>query len=190
MFAAIALVAYLVKPGDTLSRIAASHGVSLAAVEAANPQLSSPSLIHAGQRIEIPGNHTTWDRGGHVTRTLSRWSPDRWSGYSSSSLSDIPGVPRSFAACVAFRESTDLRNPAAHGNAYGIYFFKDMKTGWSRKVVAGKRGDKDALPMISRNGTNNGFWVHSGYLWWSNEDTPLLKDHVDRRNIKQLLRGK
>jgi putative membrane-bound dehydrogenase-like protein len=72
-------------------------------------------------------------------------------------------------------------------NEYGIYLFKDMKTGWSRKVMAGKRGDKDALPMISRNGTNNGFWVHSGYLWWSNEDTPLLKDHVDRRNIKQLL---
>jgi hypothetical protein len=73
---------------------------------------------------------------------------------------------------------------------YGIYLFKDMKSGWSRKVMAGKRGDKDALPMISRNGTNNGFWVHSGQLWWSNEDTPLLKDHVDRRNIKQLLRGK
>src|SRR5262249_15618517 len=69
------------------------------------------------------------------------------------------------------------------------YLFKDMKTGWSRKVMAGKRGDKDALPMISRNGTNNGFWVHSGHLWWSNEDTPLLKDHVDRRNIKQLLAG-
>ena len=25
-----------------------------------------------------------------------------------------------FAACVAYRESTDLQNPAADGNAYGI----------------------------------------------------------------------
>jgi len=59
-------------------------------------------------------------------------------------------------------------------------------------VLAGKRGEgdgKDALPMISRHGTNNGFWVHSGYLWWSNEDTVLLKDHVDRRKIADLLRG-
>ncbi len=72
--------------------------------------------------------------------------------------------------------------------AYGVYLFKDMKTGWSRKVMAGKRSDKDALPMIARNGTNNGFWVHSGHLWWSNEDTPLLKDHVDRRSIKELLK--
>jgi hypothetical protein len=42
------------------------------------------------------------------------------SGYSSSSLSDIPGVPSSLASCVAYRESTDLQNPAADGNAYGI----------------------------------------------------------------------
>ncbi len=70
---------------------------------------------------------------------------------------------------------------------YGIYLFKDMKEGWSRKVIAGKAGDKDALPMISRRGTNNGFWVHSGSLWWSNEDTVVLKDHVDRRSIKELL---
>ncbi len=72
---------------------------------------------------------------------------------------------------------------------YGIYLFKDMKTGWSRKVMAGKRGDKDALPMIARNGTNNGFWVHSGHLWWSNEDTAHLKDHVDRRSINELLKN-
>jgi LysM repeat protein len=42
------------------------------------------------------------------------------SGSSSSSLSDVPGVPSSFAACVAYRESTDDTNPAAHGDAYGI----------------------------------------------------------------------
>jgi hypothetical protein len=87
---------------------------------------------------------------------------------------------------------------------YGIYLFTDLEKGWSKKVLAGKRGDKrdgepgasatggtpaDELPMISRHGTNNGFWVHSGYLWWSNEDTVLLKDHVDRRKISDLLRG-
>jgi hypothetical protein len=41
-------------------------------------------------------------------------------GYTSGSLSDIPGVPSSFAACVAYRESTNDTNPAANGNAYGI----------------------------------------------------------------------
>lgn len=71
---------------------------------------------------------------------------------------------------------------------YAIYLFTDMKAGWSRKVLAGKRGDKNELPMISKNGTNNGFWIHSGHLWWSNEDTGLLKDFVDRRSIAELLK--
>lgn len=91
---------------------------------------------------------------------------------------------------------------------YGIYLFTDMEKGWSKKVLAGKRGAGPApatgagaagaivtqgpaeeLPMISRHGTNNGFWVHSGYLWWSNEDTAFLKDHVDRRKIADLLKN-
>jgi murein DD-endopeptidase MepM/ murein hydrolase activator NlpD len=164
MFAAVALAAYLVQPGDTLSGIAASHSVSLAAVEAANPHISNYNLIFAGQTIELPAGSsaTAVITGSHaapaqqsasfqrsvpvqqsapvqhsvpaqqaapsytspsstasataVTHTSSTGS----SGYSSSSLSDIPGVPSSFAACVAYRESTDLQNPAANGNAYGI----------------------------------------------------------------------
>ena len=123
MLAAAALVAYLIKPGDTLSGIAASHGAKLAAVEAANPQIKNPNLIYAGQTIKLPKgstasyqSHTTSaPRSSSHTTTQSSSS-----GYSSSSLSDIPGVPSSFAACVAYRESTDLQNPAANGNAYGI----------------------------------------------------------------------
>jgi putative membrane-bound dehydrogenase-like protein len=71
---------------------------------------------------------------------------------------------------------------------YGIYLFTDMKSGWSQKVMAGKQGEAGALPMIARKGTNNGFWVHSRSLWWSNEDTALLKDHVDRRSFNELLK--
>ena len=152
MFAAVALAAYLVQPGDTLSGIAASHSVSLAAVEAANPQISNFNLIFAGQSIKLPSGSSaataitgtqaapaqqsanvqhsvpaqqsapsytspsSTASATAVTHTSSTGS----SGYSSSSLSDIPGVPSSFAACVAYRESTDLQNPAANGNAYGI----------------------------------------------------------------------
>jgi LysM domain len=136
--AGVALVAYLIQPGDTLSGIAASHGASLAAVEAANPQISDPNLIYAGRTLKIPlgssasqgsdslqsyslGSHTlhrdTRGQSAPVKQSASAYGS---SGYSSSSLSDIPGVPQWFAACVAFRESTDLENPAADGNAYGI----------------------------------------------------------------------
>ena len=149
MIAAAALVAYLVQPGDTLSGIAASHGVSVAAVEAANAKVADPNVIYAGQTVEIPagssavqGSHTTpssTTRYSGSQSTTSRASSSGTtsvatsssssssgssssspSGYSSSSLSDIPGVPQSFAACVAYRESTNLQDPAANGNAYGI----------------------------------------------------------------------
>ncbi len=143
MFAAAALVAYLVQPGDTLSGIAASHGVGLAAVEAANPHLANPNLIYVGQTVDLPEGSsakpassatqgsTAAASASKSTSAQSYQSPSSIasattqasstaSGYSSSSLSDIPGVPQSFAACVAYRESTDLQNPAANGNAYGI----------------------------------------------------------------------
>src|SRR5205823_10577191 len=70
---------------------------------------------------------------------------------------------------------------------YGIYLFTDMERGWSKKVMAGKASDEAALPPIAVNGKNNGFFVHSRSLWWQNETTNLLKDHVDRRSFNELL---
>jgi hypothetical protein len=138
------MVAYLVQPGDTLSGIAASHGVSLAAVESANPQLHSFDLIYQGQSLQIPsGDHTTSlapvqgsaqsvpVQSQNVTPAPASGSASTQapaqsstataaSGSGSGGLDDVPGVPQSFAACVANRESTNLSDPAANGNAYGI----------------------------------------------------------------------
>jgi len=53
------VVTYIVQPGDIKSGIAAAHGLSEAALEAANPQIPNPNLIVPGQVINIPGG------GGH-----------------------------------------------------------------------------------------------------------------------------
>ena len=45
---------YVVQRGDTLSELAEKFGVSLAALEAANPQILNPDLIFPGQLIVIP----------------------------------------------------------------------------------------------------------------------------------------
>lgn len=45
---------YTVRSGDTLSGVAAAHGVSLQALEAANPQLLHPDLIRPGQVLHMP----------------------------------------------------------------------------------------------------------------------------------------
>jgi spore coat assembly protein SafA len=46
---------YVVQSGDTLSGIAEKFGVSLSALEAANPQVSDPNLIFPGQVLNLPG---------------------------------------------------------------------------------------------------------------------------------------
>jgi LysM domain len=144
MLSALAMVAYLVQPGDTLSGIAASHGVSLAAVESANPQINNFDRIYQGQSLQVPsGDHTTSlapvqgsaqsapVQGQNVTPAPASGStpsqaPAQSStatsggGSGSGGLDDVPGVPQSYAACVATRESTNLSDPAANGNAYGI----------------------------------------------------------------------
>ncbi|MBN8887459.1 MAG: LysM peptidoglycan-binding domain-containing protein [Rudaea sp.] len=47
---------YTVHSGDTLSSIANRFHVGLGALIAANPQISNPNLIHAGQTIHLPGH--------------------------------------------------------------------------------------------------------------------------------------
>ncbi|WNL46593.1 LysM peptidoglycan-binding domain-containing protein [Dyella sp. BiH032] len=55
---------YTVRSGDTLSGIAARNGVSLAALERANPQISHPDRIYPGQVIHIPGSGGAKGTGG------------------------------------------------------------------------------------------------------------------------------
>ncbi|MDX6338757.1 MAG: Transglycosylase-like domain [Streptosporangiaceae bacterium] len=45
---------HTVQPGDTLSGIAASAGVSLTNVEAANRWIKNPNLIYVGQVVHVP----------------------------------------------------------------------------------------------------------------------------------------
>ena len=45
---------YVVQWGDTLAKIARYHGISVNDLLAANPQVWSPSLIYAGQVLNIP----------------------------------------------------------------------------------------------------------------------------------------
>ncbi len=45
---------YVVQRGDTLGKISARMGVSLSALLAVNPQIWDPSLIYAGQVINLP----------------------------------------------------------------------------------------------------------------------------------------
>jgi uncharacterized YkwD family protein len=50
---------YVVRPNDTLSKIAHSHGVSLSSLIKANPQIKNPNWIWVGEKIQIPTSGQT-----------------------------------------------------------------------------------------------------------------------------------
>ena len=51
-----AVVTYVVQPGDTMTSIAAAHNISPAALEAANPQVTSPTDVQAGEILNLMGS--------------------------------------------------------------------------------------------------------------------------------------
>jgi murein DD-endopeptidase MepM/ murein hydrolase activator NlpD len=52
---------YTVKPGDTLSKIAARNGVTMAELLKANPQISDPNKIKVGDVLNLPNTSITTD---------------------------------------------------------------------------------------------------------------------------------
>jgi putative membrane-bound dehydrogenase-like protein len=76
---------------------------------------------------------------------------------------------------------------ASNEASYSAHLFVSREKGWARQLVAGKRGDPGAIPMISRDGTNNGAWFRGRHLWVQNEDTDKLADLVDRKSLDDLL---
>jgi putative membrane-bound dehydrogenase-like protein len=79
---------------------------------------------------------------------------------------------------------------------YSLHLFKDMKEGWAVKVFDVVRGKEDASgapaipPFVLADGTNNGAFFHSGALWFVNEDTWRMPDHVQKFTFAELLGGK
>jgi putative membrane-bound dehydrogenase-like protein len=157
---------------------------------------SMPLSLDPGFRLlDLNGDGSCeWMLGDAIQPSIYGWSKKKkaWGKLAF-------GLPQALSLVdIQFREKgvrfIDLDGDAqldlifSNEKEYGIYLFTDMKHGWSRKVMAGKAGDKGALPPIAKNGTNNGFFVHSRSLWWANEDTALLKDHVDRRSFNELLK--
>lgn len=51
-------LSYAVQPGDTLDGIAESHGTTVNALLAANPTITNPNFIEAGNNINIPAGNT------------------------------------------------------------------------------------------------------------------------------------
>jgi len=54
---------------------------------------------------------------------------------------------------------------------YSLHVFTSMADGWSRIILAGKRGDaKEIPPIVRADGSNNGVWFKYRHLHIQNED--------------------
>jgi spore coat assembly protein SafA len=73
---------YTIQRGDTLSKIASQHGVSVQDLLAANPQIRNPDVIYPGQSLSIPSG----GRSGGSSGTQGVQGPSGVSGATPGSL--------------------------------------------------------------------------------------------------------
>jgi len=145
---------HTVQPGDTLSGIAASAGVSLTKVEAANRWIKNPNLIYVGQVVQVPDGRSgitpeapTYYQAPAASSAPSASSSTAASSGTSSESSGTSSVssgtsatsaggsaPSSFQQCVALRESGN--NPtASSAGLYGI-----LPSTWASLGLSGTAG--------------------------------------------------
>jgi putative membrane-bound dehydrogenase-like protein len=115
-----------------------------------------------------------------------RWCGQEWGLPPGTAVVDDKGRDRGLRF-LDLDEDGALDVISSNEDGFGIYLFESPHKGWTRVAAEGKRGDAGALPMIARQGTDNGAWFHSRHLWVQNENTAALKDHVDRRPFNEML---
>jgi LysM repeat protein len=158
-----------VRAGDTLSGIAARHGVTVAALAAAN-DISSRDFIHPGQRLRLPG-------GAPSSSASSTPTAPRTSAYDPSNVGDyragedVPdtflhyrysdGVARSAAANRDYLASVDVPGQEAMkkiivstSKRYGVdhklmLALSYQESGWNMRAVspANAIGVMQVIPM-------------------------------------------
>jgi hypothetical protein len=130
---------------------------------------------------------------------LCRWVPERDSFTPQCRLPEGVEVVDALGRDAGLRfvdVDEDGRLDIVFSNAqrYSLYLFTSMKAGWSRKILEGRRDEKEAEeeipPFVRADGTNNGAWFGLRHLWVQNEDTGgKLPGHVFSRHFNQILDG-
>ena len=63
---------------------------------------------------------------------------------------------------------------ASNEDGFMLHLFASREKGWSRRVMSGKRGDKEELPIIARRGSDNGAWFADRQMLGAE------RDHAER----------
>jgi LysM repeat protein len=140
---------YTVRPGDTLSALAANSGVSVSAMAAMNG-LDPNGLLLAGTVIKLPSGAPAPPRASEpapaqtiVPAAAPEPTPTRVSASTVQSTAAANGVPASLAAAIAWQESGFNNSMVSGANARGVM---QMTPGaWNYvQAITGRRLDPNS----------------------------------------------
>lgn len=138
---------YTVAPGDTMWKIAVRYQIGLSELLAANPQIKTPSLIYAGQKIYIPSiddvktleqqviTLVNKQRAAHgLTMLASNWELCRVARYKSQDMINkgyFGHTSPTYGSPFRMMESFGIRFSAAGENiAYGQRSPQEVMNAW------------------------------------------------------------
>lgn len=108
--ATAAPVSYIVRPGDTLTAIAAKHRTTVPALASAN-NLESVNLVVEGAKLRLPIGVESGQAAQQLSRSTVRAHIDRWAAHY--------GIPVSLARALAWQESGFQTNVTSSAGAWG-----------------------------------------------------------------------
>ena len=143
---------YTVKAGDTLSKIAARNGVTLADILKANPQISDPNRIKVGDVLNLP------DASTEITQPLPA----------------MPAQPQATTTATATATAAATTSAGALGEALadtlGTLSAKYETGGRGPGTVSSGAGDPGGVSygsyqMATKTGTVARFVAQAGFPW-------------------------
>ena len=134
--------AYRVRPGDTLSSIAARAGTTPAAIAALNG-ITNPNLIVAGRTLRLPGMGTPPPPPSAPVRLVASSGGDVAGLISASAARH--GVDPALARAVAWQESGFSQSAVSRAGAVGVMQLLPGTARWFGPAVLGRRIDPHDL---------------------------------------------
>lgn len=154
------LGAYVVQPGDSLSAIAARHGVSAQQVAAANG-LDPAGVLMAGIHLKLPtgaeaaGAAPAPQPASAVPEAAPGPSPERVTSGQVAEVAAAHGVPASLASAIAWQESGFNNSMVSSANARGVMQIMPGTWDWVQQNLAGG-------PLDPNSAADN---VHAGVMY-------------------------
>jgi N-acetylmuramoyl-L-alanine amidase len=127
---------YTVRPGDTLSGIAASHGTNAAALAALNG-IRDPNRLAVGRVLSVP-----------AASPSPSWSAPTPAGEVASLIASASaryGVDPALARAIAWQESRWTQSARSHVGAIGVMQLMPATARWIGPAMVGRRIDPHVL---------------------------------------------